>query len=71
MIKNVSVELNGTHFTFDKSGNPNIGYDIVHWVWGRKILQFKQVGAYYQTFSINRTLIKWHTKKVSFKWINY
>ncbi|XP_071382472.1 taste receptor type 1 member 3 [Centroberyx affinis] len=61
VLKNVSLDLNGTHFVFDSSGNPNIGYNLVEWVWENTTLHFIDIGAFNGTLHINQTLFKWHT----------
>ena len=61
VLKEVNFSLNGSHFEFDSNGNPNIGYNILQWVWGNNILSFKDVGTFYENLSINNTLIQWHT----------
>ncbi|KAM9535019.1 taste receptor type 1 member 3 isoform 1-T1 [Salvelinus alpinus] len=61
VLKEVNFSLNGSHFEFDSNGNPNIGYNILQWVWGNNNLSFKDVGTFYENLSINNTLIQWHT----------
>lgn len=62
VLKNTSVDINGTHLEFDENGNPNIGYNLVEWIWTASGIDFKRVGTYYnKTLSINKTLFKWHT----------
>ncbi|CAB1314895.1 unnamed protein product [Coregonus sp. 'balchen'] len=61
VLKKVNISLNGSHFEFDSNGNPNIGYNVLQWVWGNNSLSFKDVGTFYENLSINNTLIQWHT----------
>ncbi|XP_056294162.1 taste receptor type 1 member 3 [Pseudoliparis swirei] len=61
VLKNTSVDINGTHLKFDSSGNPNIGFDIIEWVWKDSGLDFVAVGNYAGQLYINKTLLKWHT----------
>lgn len=61
VLKNTSVDINGTHFEFDDNGNPNIGYNLVQWVWNNSDLHFMAVGNYYKKLDINKSLFKWHT----------
>ncbi|KAM6980697.1 taste receptor type 1 member 3 [Aplochiton taeniatus] len=42
-IKNISVNLDGTHLQFDSNGDPSIGYNILQWVWQKDKLEFKDV----------------------------
>lgn len=62
VLRNTSVDINGTHLEFDSNGNPNRGYDMIEWVWKASDLEFTTVGAFYKQLSINKTLFKWHTK---------
>uniref|UniRef100_A0A3P9CA07 Taste receptor type 1 member 3 n=1 Tax=Maylandia zebra TaxID=106582 RepID=A0A3P9CA07_9CICH len=32
VLKNTSVDINGTDLDFDKDSNPNIGYNVIQWV---------------------------------------
>ncbi|XP_038871260.1 taste receptor type 1 member 3-like [Salvelinus namaycush] len=61
VLKKVNFSLNGSHFEFDSNGNPNIGYNVLQWVWRNNSLSFKDVGTFYKNLSINNTLIQWHT----------
>ncbi|XP_068567823.1 taste receptor type 1 member 3 [Cebidichthys violaceus] len=61
VLKNTSVEINGTHLKFDSDGNPNMGYNIIQWVWKASGLDFEEVGNFSRQLSINKTLFKWHT----------
>lgn len=61
VLKEVNFSLNGSHFEFDSNGNPNIGYNVLQWVWRNNSLSFKDVGSFYKNLSINNTLIQWHT----------
>uniref|UniRef100_UPI0037E7B6BB taste receptor type 1 member 3 n=1 Tax=Semicossyphus pulcher TaxID=241346 RepID=UPI0037E7B6BB len=61
VLRRTSVEINGTNIVFDSNGNPNIGYDLLQWVWKDSGLEFKIVGSFYKKLSINKSLFKWHT----------
>lgn len=60
-IRNTSVDINGTHLVFDSDGNPNIGYNLVEWVWEPTGLKFMEVGSFFKVLEINASLFKWHT----------
>ncbi|KAI3369945.1 hypothetical protein L3Q82_024752 [Scortum barcoo] len=62
ILRNTSLDINGTYLEFDQNGNPNIGYDVVVWVWNNSGVYFKPVGNYQKKLDINRSLLKWHTK---------
>ncbi|KAF3856161.1 hypothetical protein F7725_016884 [Dissostichus mawsoni] len=61
VLRNTSIDINGTHLQFDSKGNPNVGYDIIEWVWNASTLDFVAVGSFKEKLSINKTLLKWHT----------
>ncbi|KAM8916512.1 LOW QUALITY PROTEIN: taste receptor type 1 member 3, partial [Spinachia spinachia] len=61
VLKNTSVDINGKYLKFDSQGNPNIGYEIIEWVWKASDLKFIHVGSYYEQLITNKTLFKWHT----------
>ncbi|KAM9361307.1 taste receptor type 1 member 3, partial [Symphorus nematophorus] len=60
-LRNTSVDINGTHLVFDSDGNPNIGYNLVEWVWKDSGFEFIHVGSFYKQLDINKTLFSWHT----------
>ncbi|XP_041945159.1 taste receptor type 1 member 3 [Alosa sapidissima] len=60
-LKNVSLDINGTHFEFDDEGNPSMGYDLLVWTWKKSQVKFREIGNFYLNLSINSTLIEWHT----------
>ncbi|KAF7659174.1 hypothetical protein LDENG_00002160 [Lucifuga dentata] len=62
VLKRVSLDINGTNLVFDRNGNPNIGYNLVEWVWNNSSVHFIEVGNFYQNLSINMSLFKWHTE---------
>ncbi|XP_076607442.1 taste receptor type 1 member 3 [Chaetodon auriga] len=62
VLKNTSVDINGTRFVYDSDGNPNIGYNLVQWVWEGKDLNFRDVGSFNKELLINKSLFKWHTE---------
>ncbi|XP_028303215.1 taste receptor type 1 member 3 [Gouania willdenowi] len=60
-LRNVSVNINGTLINFDENGNPNIGYNVVEWVW-EPTLSFRLVGSFYlHKLSLNKEDFEWHT----------
>ncbi|XP_034543607.1 taste receptor type 1 member 3 [Notolabrus celidotus] len=61
VLRNTSVEINGTNVVFDSDGNPNIGYNMIQWEWEDTILKFRPVGSFYQTLTINKSQFIWHT----------
>ncbi|KAL6111932.1 tas1r3 [Pungitius sinensis] len=61
VLKNTSVDINGIHLMFDSEGNPNIGYEIIQWVWNASDVTFVTVGSFHKELSINESLFKWHT----------
>ncbi|KAI4826568.1 hypothetical protein KUCAC02_030014 [Chaenocephalus aceratus] len=61
VLRNTSIDINGTHLQFDSKGNPNVGYDIIEWVWNASTLDFVVIGSFKEKVSINKTLLKWHT----------
>ncbi|XP_037345619.2 taste receptor type 1 member 3 [Pungitius pungitius] len=61
VLKNTSVDINGTHLMFDSNGNPNIGYEIIQWVWNASDVTFETVGSFHEQLSVNESLLKWHT----------
>ncbi|XP_026873307.2 taste receptor type 1 member 3 [Electrophorus electricus] len=60
-LQNISLNLNGTKLDFDQMGNPDIGYDILVWVFGNHTITFQNIGNFNQIITINKDLIKWHT----------
>lgn len=60
-LRKTSVDINGTHLVFDSNGNPNIGYNLLEWVWEPSGLKFVEVGSFHKTLDINVSLFKWHT----------
>nr|APG29590.1 taste receptor type 1 member 3 [Siniperca chuatsi] len=62
VLRNTSVDINGTNFKFDSNGNPNIGYNVIEWVWEDSQLTFTDVGSFYEQLSINKSFFKWHTR---------
>lgn len=60
-LRNTSVDINGTRLVFDKDGNPNLGYNVIQWVWNGSEVDFMNVGNFYKTLQINESLFKWHT----------
>ncbi|KAJ0068901.1 hypothetical protein NL108_014011 [Boleophthalmus pectinirostris] len=62
VLKNISIDVSGTKFQFDSNGNPNIGYNVIQWVWNDSNVQFRNAGTFRKTLSINKLLITWHTK---------
>ncbi|XP_070815693.1 taste receptor type 1 member 3 [Chaetodon trifascialis] len=62
VLRNTSVDINGTHLIYDSDGNPNIGYNLVQWVWEDSDLNFRNVGNFEKELLINKSLVKWHTE---------
>ncbi|XP_072308739.1 taste receptor type 1 member 3-like [Eucyclogobius newberryi] len=62
VLKNISIYINGTKFEYDSNGNPNIGYNVIQWVWKNSNLHFRNVGTFLQTLSINKSFLSWHTE---------
>uniref|UniRef100_A0A8C6TXD4 Taste receptor type 1 member 3 n=1 Tax=Neogobius melanostomus TaxID=47308 RepID=A0A8C6TXD4_9GOBI len=62
VLKNISFDINGTKFEYDSDGNPNIGYDVIQWVWNGSNLRFQYVGTYLHNLSIDKALFTWHTE---------
>lgn len=62
-LRNTSVNVNGTHIEFDSSGNPNIGYSVLEWIWNGSDIGFKDVGSFLGQLTINKSQITWHTGK--------
>ncbi|XP_060714745.1 taste receptor type 1 member 3 [Tachysurus vachellii] len=60
-VQKVSMTLNGTQINFDADGNPNIGYDLLAWVFQNNTVSFKNIGSFVQNLTIDKKLIKWHT----------
>ncbi|CAJ1050516.1 taste receptor type 1 member 3 [Xyrichtys novacula] len=61
VLKRTSVEINGTSVVFDSDGNPNIGYNMLQWVWNDTDLEFKKIGTFYKQLFMNKSLFEWHT----------
>ncbi|XP_048879134.1 taste receptor type 1 member 3 [Brienomyrus brachyistius] len=61
VLKNMSFEIKGQQFHFDSNGNPNIGYDVLTWIWTKGNVTFKDIGTYYNSLKINAALITWYT----------
>lgn len=61
-LKKISVNLSGTQLEFDNSGNPNVGYNLVEWVWMESGLDFKEIGSFNEKLEINKSLITWYTE---------
>uniref|UniRef100_A0A3P8ZY35 Taste receptor type 1 member 3 n=1 Tax=Esox lucius TaxID=8010 RepID=A0A3P8ZY35_ESOLU len=60
-LRKVHFTVLGRQLEFDSNGNPNIGFNIIQWIWTNQSLSFKDVGVFYKSLSINNTLIQWHT----------
>lgn len=56
------MDINGTHLKFDKDGNPNIGYDVMVWIWRGQKVEFREIGSFLGNLSIDKTRIEWHTE---------
>ncbi|XP_077582531.1 taste receptor type 1 member 3 isoform X2 [Stigmatopora nigra] len=64
VLQNTSFNINGKHLVFDSSGNPNIGYIVIQWVWTDSNLGFLVVGSFEEELRINKSRFKWHTENV-------
>ncbi|XP_031590916.2 LOW QUALITY PROTEIN: taste receptor type 1 member 3-like [Oreochromis aureus] len=66
VLKNTSLNINGTHLDFDNDGNPNIGYKVIQWIWANSSqVDFRNVGEYTeQKLFLNKSLFQWHTKQI-------
>uniref|UniRef100_A0A3B4AIC8 Taste receptor type 1 member 3 n=1 Tax=Periophthalmus magnuspinnatus TaxID=409849 RepID=A0A3B4AIC8_9GOBI len=62
ILKNISFDINGTMFEYDSNGNPNIGYNVMQWVWNDSNLHFRNVGTFLKSLSLNKSLFTWHTE---------
>ncbi|KAM4588361.1 taste receptor type 1 member 3 [Odontesthes bonariensis] len=63
VFRNTSVDVNGQNIQFDESGNPNMGYSVVEWIYNLSVVEFRTLGFYHQgELSLNKSLFKWHTK---------
>ncbi|CAL8338799.1 unnamed protein product [Lota lota] len=62
VLKNTSFELNGIQMAFDSSGNPDLGYIVVEWLWENGSFKFTTVGDFDRRLSLNESLMKWHTE---------
>lgn len=63
VLRNLSIDIKGIHFEFDKSDNPNIGYNLVQWVWKDSELHFVSVWNWTgpeTELKISKSLIKWY-----------
>lgn len=66
VLRNTSVNINGTKLEFSEGGNPNIGYNVIQWHWRSSGVEFNVVGSYFQNqLFINESKLTWHTKKVT------
>ncbi|XP_026163205.1 taste receptor type 1 member 3 [Mastacembelus armatus] len=61
VLRKTSVNIKGKNLVFDSNGNPNIGYNLVQWVWTASGLDFIVVGSFHEQLAINMSLFKWHT----------
>uniref|UniRef100_A0A8C4S050 Taste receptor type 1 member 3 n=1 Tax=Erpetoichthys calabaricus TaxID=27687 RepID=A0A8C4S050_ERPCA len=56
-LQNTSFQLNGTLFQFDANGNPNIGYEVITWVWDDTPI-FTKIGEFNGNLSIQSESIQ-------------
>ncbi|KAM4582727.1 taste receptor type 1 member 3 [Fundulus diaphanus] len=62
VMRNITVNISGTILEFDENGNPNVGYNLIQWIWNSSDVSLKTVGSYYQSqLSINTSLFEWYT----------
>lgn len=62
VLRNTSVDVMDKRLVFDSSGNPNLGYSLIQWVWKSWGVDFTVVGGYYEQLSINLSRLNWHTE---------
>ncbi|XP_072308738.1 taste receptor type 1 member 3 [Eucyclogobius newberryi] len=62
VLKNISIDINGTKFHFDSTGNPNVGYQVIQWNWEDSNVQLRNVGSFQHNLTINKSLFTWHTE---------
>ncbi|XP_029288187.1 taste receptor type 1 member 3 [Cottoperca gobio] len=62
VLRNTSIDIHGTHLKFDSQGNPNVGYNMIEWIWKDSVIDFIKVGSFNAELSMNKTLFKWHTE---------
>uniref|UniRef100_A0A3Q3ANC4 Taste receptor type 1 member 3 n=1 Tax=Kryptolebias marmoratus TaxID=37003 RepID=A0A3Q3ANC4_KRYMA len=48
VLRNTSIDINGTKLEFNENGNPNIGYNVIQWDWSSSGVEFDVVGSYFQ-----------------------
>uniref|UniRef100_A0A3Q4HU01 Taste receptor type 1 member 3 n=1 Tax=Neolamprologus brichardi TaxID=32507 RepID=A0A3Q4HU01_NEOBR len=65
-LRKTSININSTHLEFDQYGNPNIGYDVIQWVWTNSSqVDIRTVGEYSeQELHISKNHFEWHTAEV-------
>ncbi|MEQ2281536.1 hypothetical protein AMECASPLE_031485 [Ameca splendens] len=62
VLRNTSINISGTILEFNENGNPNVGYNVIEWIWNSSDLSFKTVGSYYENqLFINVSLFEWYT----------
>ncbi|CAG07036.1 unnamed protein product, partial [Tetraodon nigroviridis] len=61
VLRNTSVNISGTQLKFDTNGNPNVGYNLVKWVWEESGVEFTEIGSFDEKLDINTSLFTWHT----------
>lgn len=61
VLKDISIEIDGIKFQFDSNGNPNIGYNVIQWVWVDYNVELQNVGSFLQNLSIDKSLFIWYT----------
>lgn len=61
VLKNTSIDINGTNLVFN-SGNPNIGFNLIQWVWKSSSVDFVNTGSYYDQLSFNASLFTWYSE---------
>uniref|UniRef100_A0A672FZU5 Taste receptor type 1 member 3 n=1 Tax=Salarias fasciatus TaxID=181472 RepID=A0A672FZU5_SALFA len=60
VLRKTSVNINGILLKFDESGNPNIGYNVIQWIWEPE-LHFRHVGTFMYELFLNKSKMSWHT----------
>uniref|UniRef100_A0A8C6T5U0 Taste receptor type 1 member 3 n=1 Tax=Neogobius melanostomus TaxID=47308 RepID=A0A8C6T5U0_9GOBI len=62
VLKHISININGTNVQFNSDGNPNVGYNVIQWVWENSAVHLQNVGSFLSTLSIDKSNFTWHTE---------
>ena len=66
-----TTHTEGPRVVFDKNGNPDIGYNLVEWVWKNGTLDYIDVGIFHHNLIVNHSLFIWHTPNSQVKYALY